>query len=285
MTKQIIYKDQKMFGSYLAGLWEGDGHALIPKTNARPSLHITFNIKDLPLAQKLFNLLTAKCNGIKVGSIRYKTEQNACVLNISSIEGLKLMVNQINGNLKTPKIYRINILIDWLKNKHNIQIKKLPMCSKALCSNAWLAGFIDADGSFGVRQTQKTNLIKKRHTSCRFRLEQRMFDPTTNESYESLLKRIAEFLGVKLGTRKQKQSGRSYYLISMDSAKSKKLLRAYLETFSLLSSKYLDYMDWCRVDDLMISNEHYIQEQRIKQIKNAMNNSRTIFNWDHLNQL
>jgi hypothetical protein len=45
-----IYKNEDLLGSYLAGLWEGDGHALVPKTNARPSLHITFNIKDLPLA-------------------------------------------------------------------------------------------------------------------------------------------------------------------------------------------------------------------------------------------
>jgi hypothetical protein len=195
------------------------------------------------------------------------------------------MINLINGQLKTPKIYRINIIIDWLNKKHNANIRKSPMCSKALCSNAWLAGFIDADGSFGVRQTQKTSLIKKRQTSCRFRLEQRMFDPITNESYEFLFKCIAKYLRVKLNTRKQTESGRSYFLVSMNSANSKKCLRAYLDKYPLLSSKFLDYKDWCAVDNLIISNQHYIQEQKVKQLKDRMNNSRTYFNWDHLNQL
>jgi hypothetical protein len=54
------------------------------------------------------------------------------------------------GKLRTPKAYQINIIIDWLNNKHKSNIEKLPICSEALYKDAWLAGFIDADGSFGV---------------------------------------------------------------------------------------------------------------------------------------
>ena len=43
-------------GSYLAGLWEGDGHISISKPDAKYknlSLSITFHLKDLPLAERL----------------------------------------------------------------------------------------------------------------------------------------------------------------------------------------------------------------------------------------
>jgi len=41
---------------YLAGLFEGDGHISISKPDAKVknlSLSITFNLKDLPLAERL----------------------------------------------------------------------------------------------------------------------------------------------------------------------------------------------------------------------------------------
>ena len=47
-------------GSYLAGLWEGDGHISISKPDSKVqnlSLSITFHLKDLPLAQRLKDII------------------------------------------------------------------------------------------------------------------------------------------------------------------------------------------------------------------------------------
>jgi hypothetical protein len=52
-NNSAIYKNDTDFGHYLAGLFEGDGHIIIPNTGAKPSFHITFSIKNLILAQKL----------------------------------------------------------------------------------------------------------------------------------------------------------------------------------------------------------------------------------------
>lgn len=44
------------YGSYLAGLWEGDGHLTFPKKK-NPVFGITFHIKDLPIAQKIKEII------------------------------------------------------------------------------------------------------------------------------------------------------------------------------------------------------------------------------------
>jgi hypothetical protein len=79
-------------------LFEGDGHIWIPKPNSggtafprvskkrhNPRFCITFNLKDEPLANKFLEI-------IESGHIRYKTEDNACVLTVSPVKGLKKLI-------------------------------------------------------------------------------------------------------------------------------------------------------------------------------------------------
>lgn len=60
-------------GPYLAGLIEGDGSIVVPdpkNMKRRPIITITFHLKDLPLAEKLRELLggIGKINHPKVGN-------------------------------------------------------------------------------------------------------------------------------------------------------------------------------------------------------------------------
>jgi hypothetical protein len=136
-------KDKKnhILGSYLAGLFEGDGFIWIQKTigtkKHNPRICITFNLKDLPLAEKLLKL-------IGFGSIRIDAKENACVLTVSPIKGLIIIVNLINGYLRSPKIHQLHSLIDWLNYNHDTNFNKFPINNTSLSSDAWLAGFIDA---------------------------------------------------------------------------------------------------------------------------------------------
>lgn len=106
----IINNEEELFGSYLAGLFEGDGHIWIPsldtlkKKKHNPRFCITFHIKDLPLANKIKSI-------IGYGFIRIKNKENACVLTISPLEGLIKIINLINGKLRTPKINQLYLLI------------------------------------------------------------------------------------------------------------------------------------------------------------------------------
>jgi hypothetical protein len=84
---------------------------------------------------------------------------------------------------------------------------------------------------------------KKRQISCRLRIEQRMVDPITNQSYFDILTKIASFLNCNLLLRKQVATGNVYYTLTASSSKSLKIIIDYFECYPLYSSKYLDYKD------------------------------------------
>ena len=279
-STKVNYND---LGSYLAGLYEGDGHIWIQKTfsgkNHNPRFCITFGLKNEPLAKKLLEIL-------EVGFIRYKNNNNACVIVISSVSGLKKVVSLINGKLRTPKIGQLKALINWLNKNQNVNILLLPLCENSLLSDAWLSGFVDADGNFSVQYTKKENALKRK-ISCRLRIEQRMIDPLSKNSYYNILKKIATFLLCNLLTRKQNLTNNTYYTLTASSLESIKIVINYFNKYPLYSSKYLDYKDWEIVAKLRLNNEHYTENgiSKVELAKNSMNNNRTFFNWNHLNNL
>ena len=237
-------------------------------------------MKNEPLAKKLLDL-------IGFGFLRYKLQDNACVLVISPVAGLVRITQLINGELRTPKIDQLYKLIDWLNNNHNRNIVKLPLKKNNLENNGWLSGFIDSDGSFSVQYTKLESGAKKRKISCRLRIEQRKLYPITNESYFKVLTDIANFLKCKVLTRKQKSTGNEYYILAATSRISLSIIIKYLEKNPLFSSKYLDYKDWKDIANLVIESEQYTWKaiSKTESIKTKMNIQRTHFDWNHLNKL
>lgn len=269
------------FSSYLAGLYEGDGHIWIQKQkgtkNHNPRFCITFGLKNEPLCKKLLDFIGS-------GFIRYKHSENACVLVVSPVVGLKKIVNLINGELRTPKIHQLHSLIDWLNLNHNTQLEKLPLNKKSLDNNSWLSGFVDADGSFSVQYTKTEDGAKKSKISCRMRIEQRVLDPITNNSYSEILNQICTFLNCNLLTRTQKSTDNTYYTLAATSKVSSAILIQYFSKYPLFSSKFLDYKDWEQVAYLIINNQHLTEEgiNTVELVRSRMNTKRTEFNWEHL---
>ena len=278
------YANKKDIASYLAGLFEGDGHIWISKDLTKkkhnPRFCITFGLKNEPLAKKLLDI-------IQYGHIAYKPKDNACVLTVSPVKGLNRVVRLINGELRTPKINQLYLLIDWLNKNHNASIMKLPLKTGSLINDGWLAGFVDADGSFSIQHTKKEDGALKRKISCRLRIEQRMIEPKTKISYFKIMNEIAHLLNCNLLTRKQKSTGNEYYILAATSRNSLSIVIDYFEAFPLFSSKQLDYLDWSKAVKLILSNEHYTDANLlvIDQLKSKMNRGRTEFNWDHLDKL
>lgn len=189
----------------------------------------------------------------------------------------------MGDKLKTPKALQLNDVIDWLNINHNTSLLHISFQKEvAILDSPWFAGFTDADGSFGIDLSTKTRL----KVSCQFQINQRMADPKENSlEYGPLFSAISLGLGVNLHTNMEKKSGRYYYVVKATSRKSKEIVRHYFDTYPLLTSKFLDYRDWCAVDDLLKKKDHSKHLKQIQALKGKVNNNRSSFTWDHLHYL
>lgn len=206
-----IFQFSQYLPAYLAGLWEGDGHVSFKRDKDNrivgATLGITFHMKDLPLCKHLQKLLG--------GNIRLKTDENACALSFQNRESLLKIVKLLSGNLRSPKLVKFNILIDFLNNVLDLNLSPETADSTPLSLNSWLAGFIDADGSFSIDYS--TN-AKKFRIGVRLRIEQRMIDPYSGLSYETLFLQIAEFCWGNCNLKISTHNGeKKYYILAATS--------------------------------------------------------------------
>ena len=270
---------KSLFSYYFTGLMEGDGTIITPKTLRStkgnltyPSIQIVFHLKDLPLA-----LLVQKELG--VGSLSRKKGVNAYILTINSYKNILLIISLINGKMRTPKIYSLNTLIDFLNITKGTSIEKYPICIEPLYSNPWLSGFIEANASFQVRTTLSGKYPK---LECKLEICQRRED---HKGYDNLefLTFIAEFLNTEV-KKIRSDKPKPEYRVRTTNLKGNIHIKNYLLKYPLFGTKHLDSLDWMEVVDMFGRKEHNTEEgkEKIVKIKSGMNNFRTDFTWDHL---
>ena len=251
------------FGAYLAGLWEGDGHMTTSKPNQKqytPRWSLTSHMKE-----RSFMLALQRRLG---GHIREKKAERALVLTVSALPCLVALLNLTHGKYRTPKYEHVNRAIAWV-NKHHAKGLPFEVVNNAsLANDAWLAGFIDADGSFGMRYDLPP---KKRRISVRFRLTQRMVDAKSELSYEPFMMKLSHFLNVNLNTSVKKQG--TYFLVASDGVVSNVKLKTYLNSYPLFTSKRNAFVTWSYVLSKLRSKSAY--EPRFE---NAMRHAKQTFN-------
>lgn len=266
------------FSYYITGLIEGDGSIIVPDKERSPkgklnyaSIQIIFHLKDLPLA-----LMIQKVLGL--GSLSRKKGVNAYVLTINSYVGLCKIVLLINGKMRTPKIHSLHKLIDFLNNSKQTTIKKMSIDHSVINSNAWLSGFIEADGSFQIRTTNG----KYSKYECKLEICQRRINHKGHNNL-SFMTPIAFLLNTQVKETKSKRPSPEYRVRTV-SLKGNINVKNYLINFPLFGSKHLDSIDWMTVVSMFANNEHKTIEgkNKIISIKTGINDKRTHFTWDHL---
>lgn len=104
-----------------------------------------------------------------VGGDIILTDGNYHNLKIDRLSELRSLVLLINGCFRTPKIEALHRLILWLNNRKSLlnkmPIPLLPMSTTDLGDNAWLTGYIEADGGFQIGIRLKPG--RKIHTPLR----------------------------------------------------------------------------------------------------------------------
>lgn len=149
-------------------------------------------------------------------------------------------------------------------------------------NNAWLTGFIEADGGFNIKGFTKS---PKTHIGIQFNITQRKMD-ISSISMISIMSLISKNLNTTLKERTFILKNKKFFSYSVTTSNklNNQILINYLNKYSLKSSKYLDFKCWERASHLYYNKLHkkteYLEE--IRQLKLSMNNNRKNFNWNHL---
>ena len=161
-----------------------------------------------------------------------------------------------------------------------LSLEKKGLDNSPINSNAWLAGFIDADGHFSVRTSLNSKYPK---IECKFELCQRQIDHN-KQSNMKFLHYIGQFLLTSVKEIRMNRP-KPEYRVRTTNVEANNILVEYLSQYPLFSSKYLNYCDWTKVLSFFNRKVQTKPESIIEivEIKSKMNNNRTDFTWDHLN--
>lgn len=154
-----------------------------------------------------------------------------------------------------------------------------------------LSGFLEADGNFySYFNVNSTDIVKE------IKYYMRIFQRSTysrknnenNYSYLPLIKTIKIFLDVskvKEITRIRDNYTEYVYEVRTDKRNSCENLINYLLKYPLFSSKHQDFLAWKNIHEINKSKKYKTIEgsSELISLKNNMNNLRTQFNWDSLN--
>lgn len=265
--------------SYITGLIEGDGSIKVPdeaRTAQKryPSITISFALKDAFLANALAEYLGGRVNN---------TSGNWCVLSVQNLAGLHGLALIMNGNMRTPKIEALHRLIDWLNTNTTLpKISPLGLDTSGLLGNGWLAGLLDADGSFLIGYSLSPLGIAK-GIALTLRLSQRQDyhrDSASGGSYLPIMSLIGQAFGVtaKLYTRVRPSGTENGILVTVKGKASRTALIDYLHTHNLHSTKWLDFLCFAEAHDIVLNRTYKTTAgtERLIHLKNSMNSKRVV---------
>nr|ATX62097.1 hypothetical protein [Tremella fuciformis] len=225
-----------------------------------------------------------------LGGTVNKASGNWYVLSIYKLEALYQLAVMLNGLMRTPKVEALHRLINWFNalEKYPI-ITPLGLDNSAVSSNYWLAGLLDADGSFGITFLLNSIGIAI-DVDLVMRLSQRQLyhlESSLGVSYLAIMTLIADFLNTNLIPYKRQRSGVRVelgYIIRVKSLVSRLALINYLSEYPLMSGKRMDYNSWLEAHYLVTDKLHKTPRgtAKLTALKSGMNTGRTTFDWSHL---
>ena len=296
-------------GSIHSGVWSGliDGEGsfsiIVSKNETRKlgwrvelKFQLGLHTKDLNLLYQLQQYLGG------IGSIHLSQSREIVNYSISSIEDLnKLIIHFEKYPLLTQKAADLLLFkqaIKLVNNKAHLTVEGLNELINIKASmnlglsdmlksefsgytpverpvinyndinldSHWISGFVSAEGNFDVRMPSTKSKLGYR-VQLRFRISQHSRDIR-------LMEKIVEYFG---SGKIYKYSGKSAISLSIvDFADITNIIIPFFNQSPIIGVKLYDYIDWCKIHDLMINRSHLTVEGiiSIRDIKSGMNRGR-----------
>nr|YP_684404.1 putative site-specific DNA endonuclease [Oltmannsiellopsis viridis]ABC96362.1 putative site-specific DNA endonuclease [Oltmannsiellopsis viridis] len=306
------------FGPYLAGLIEGNGSIYVPAKNGKIDtqksflLTIRFKLKDLPLAEKIKEILTGARSSYHLDIFIQKNTKSVFLV-IQDINTVWYIVLLTCGFFRTPKLVDYITLVNYLQltaqNTRNSEFFNKITEFKAnmrwnildlseIESNSWLAGVVDSStGNFYVNQVQGNSV--KFILNFRMEAKQNFYKetlnsfPDFNRSMFPIMSKLARYFRVNLYLKERSRCidnriDYQFALATFNRTNNQKVID-YFYKFPLFSSKRLDFLTWVEIKRIVESQTFSpLSKLLVKHIQcliYQINDRRTMFRWNHLKYL
>lgn len=244
-TEKIDNKSQANpeFGSYLAGLIEGDGSIAVHDSCSKskkysPKILIVFHVSDMPLAEHLQKI--TEC-----GKVYYKKDAGYVIWQIQDLQGVLKIINYINGFLRTGKIVEFHRAIQWCNDNLYTNIKPLPINNSSICSDGWLAGFVNKNSSFSTTVSNNSRVISKFKIKVNVIKSKSDNESVVLDKYFKVFCRISEYLKTSfITTIKDSHYKKCTFIVYAYLPESKNKVIEYFSKYPLLGKISLDYDVW-----------------------------------------
>lgn len=242
--------NKKQFLDWLIGFTEGDGSWFIRK-NHTVGFELSQHSCDASLLYKIKKYLGygSVIHNSKISISRYCLTKNQ----------YQDIINKFNFRIKSN--YRFYQFYSWCRFIHSnidntIDINSISKDNNPInFDNAWLSGFIDAEGCFRIA-------IDKTRPKLIFEISQKEIE---------ILQDIANILSLKKNIRKD----RNTYVLYTSDYKARIKLINYLDKYPLKTKKLISYINWKKAHNLDIQDPNY-KDKILKFKLNIHNNVKNI---------
>ena len=153
-----------------------------------------------------------------------------------TVSGLQQIVN-INAsmNLSSSDFIKSNFKINPVDRKF-IQTTTIP-------DPYWISGFVSGDGNFdaGIRKATEN---RNSRVYLRFRISQ-------HEKDIKLMELIIKYFGVGRIEKNNRTNAFTVNLVIGNFANLTQIIIPFFNQYSILGIKHLDYLDWCKIANLI----------------------------------
>ena len=185
---------------------------------------------------------------------------------VSNREGIKKLIHLFNGRFVCQ--HRREQLWKWIFVWNHLYpkecIRELQSNAKPTLLNAWLSGFLDAEGGFSISIAPRSSTSSMKPETKKFRVRPRVFCDQKNE--EGVLVAIAR--AFKAGRVSSRTMDKTQFRWMIDTWKHVQKVKSYLSRYPLRTRKHLVYLRWLKVYYMVLRKEHLTDEglQKIRKL-------------------